>query len=446
MTEAFLPQEIIRRKRDGDALSADEIGFMVRGLTDGTLSEGQIAAFAMAIVLRGMTAAETVALTEGMTHSGTVLDWSRCGISDPLLDKHSSGGIGDKVSLILAPMVAACGGAVPMISGRGLGHTGGTLDKLEAIPGYDAAPSLARFRQTVREAGCAIIGQTDDLAPADRRLYAVRDVTATVESIPLITASILSKKLAAGLDGLVMDVKVGTGAFMAALDDATALARSIVAVANRAGLPCTALVTDMNQALGRAAGNAVEIREAIDHLTGAARDRRLGAVTDALAAELLIMGGLADSDEDAKARLCKAIATGAAAERFARMVRALGGPSDLVEAPERHLPQAAVGRPIPPLSAGAVQAIDARALGLAIVELGGGRRQAPDAVDPAVGLTEIAAIGEAVSAERPLCLAHAASEDDAAYIVERVQAAFAVGAKDAPDLPVVHERIAMDAT
>jgi thymidine phosphorylase len=442
MTEALFPQEIIRRKRDGEALSAAEIGVMVQGITDGGLSEGQVAAFAMAVFLRGMARDETVALTEAMTHSGTVLEWADMGASGPVLDKHSSGGIGDKVSLILAPVVAACGAAVPMISGRGLGHTGGTLDKLDAIPGYDTTPALATLQEAVRTAGCAIIGQTEDLAPADRRLYAVRDITATVESIPLITASILSKKCAAGLDALVMDVKAGNGAFMATREDAVALARSIVEVSNGAGLPCTALVTDMNQALGRAAGNAVEVRESIDHLTGAARDSRLHAVTMALAAELLVTGGLARDTDDGTARAELALASGDAAERFGRMVVALGGPADLVEAPARYLPAAPVVRPVPTAS-GTVQAVDARALGLVIMGLGGGRRRAEDTIDPAVGLTEVAGIGETVGPDRPLCVIHAAQDDDADRAAEAVRTAFTVGDRTTEEAPVIYERISI---
>ncbi len=260
-----LPQEIIRDKRDGRTLADADIGDFIRGLTEERVTEGQAAAFAMAVFFRGLTLDERVALTRAMRDSGRVLAWDLPG---PILDKHSTGGVGDTVSLVLAPLVAACGGFVPMISGRGLGHTGGTLDKLASIPGYDVAPGLDRFRAVVREAGCAIIGQTGDLAPADRRLYAIRDVTGTVESLDLITASILSKKLAAGLDGLVMDVKAGSGAFMAGIDEARDLGRSIVTVANAAGLPTRALLTDMDAPLASAAGNAVEVGYAVDYLTG----------------------------------------------------------------------------------------------------------------------------------------------------------------------------------
>ncbi|HVW18208.1 MAG TPA: thymidine phosphorylase, partial [Solirubrobacteraceae bacterium] len=331
----MLAPELIRRKRDGAELSSEEIAFLVGGLTDGSLTDAQAGALAMAICWRGMTDAERVALTGAMTRSGEVLDWSGVNLPGPILDKHSTGGVGDKVSLLLAPIVAACGGAVPMISGRGLGHTGGTLDKLESIPGYDVAPDDARLRRAVARVGCAIVGQTGTLAPADRRLYAIRDATGTVESIPLITASILSKKLAAGLDALVMDVKAGSGAFMAGLDGARELARSIVDVARGNGLPATALVTDMDSVLGRTAGNAVEVREAIDHLTGAASDPRLREVTLALCAELLALGGL-------HADPARALDSGAAAERFAAMVAELGGPADLLERPDAHLPRAPV--------------------------------------------------------------------------------------------------------
>ncbi|MCW3062890.1 MAG: deoA, partial [Solirubrobacterales bacterium] len=288
----MLVPELIRRKRSGDPLAAEEIEFLVAGIADGSVSDAQVGALAMAIVWRGMSAEERVGLTGAMTRSGDVLDWADAGLPGPALDKHSTGGVGDKVSLLLAPIVAACGGAVPMISGRGLGHTGGTLDKLEAIPGYDVAPDPERFRRAVARAGCAIVGQTARLAPADRRLYAIRDATGTVESIPLIVASILSKKLAAGLDALVMDVKVGSGAFLPDRASAEELARAIVEVAGGNGLPTSALLTDMDRVLGRTAGNAVEVRESIDHLTGAASDGRLREVTLALSAELLALGGV----------------------------------------------------------------------------------------------------------------------------------------------------------
>ncbi|MGA8717226.1 MAG: thymidine phosphorylase, partial [Solirubrobacteraceae bacterium] len=386
----MLVAELIRRKRDGLELSPDEISDLVRGIADGTVTDAQVGALAMAVVWRGMNAGERVALTGAMTRSGDVLDWTSSALSGPVLDKHSTGGVGDKVSLLLAPIVAACGAFVPMISGRGLGHTGGTLDKLESIPGYGVTPDNERLREVVARAGCAIVGQTARLAPADRRLYAIRDATATVESIPLIVGSILSKKLAAGLDALVMDVKFGSGAMMPELARARELAQAIVEVAVGNGLPTVALLTDMNQVLGRTAGNAVEVRESIEHLTGDARDERLLEVTLALSAELLVLGGLYPDVSQARAAALDALQDGRAAERFGAMVVELGGPSDLLDAPSRHLPGAPVVRPIEPGSAGVVSAIDVRAVGIAIVNLGGGRAREDDIVDHSVGLTEVA--------------------------------------------------------
>lgn len=439
----MLAQEVIRRKRDGERLSEEEIAFMVRGLGDGGLGEGQVAAFAMAVYFNGLDMDERVALTRAMAHSGRTIDWSGIDLQGPCVDKHSTGGVGDKVSLILAPLVAACGGAVPMISGRGLGHTGGTLDKLDSIPGYDTAPDTGLFQRAVAEAGCAIIGQTADLAPADRRLYAVRDVTATVESIGLITASILSKKLAAGLDALVMDVKTGSGAFAASMDDSRELARSIVTVANGAGLPTVALISDMDQVLGASAGNAVEVAEAIAFLRGEARDLRLDEVVRSLAREMLCLADLAEDDDDAGDRIAAALDSGAAAERFARMVRALGGPGDIVEAPARHLPRAAVVRPVAVEEPAYVAAMDTRALGLAVIELGGGRRRAEDDIDHAVGLSDIAAIGHYLERGQTLATIHAADETAFARAAQAVRAAITLS-DGRPDLsrPVIHERIA----
>jgi thymidine phosphorylase len=436
----LLPQEIIRRKRDGQALEAAEIGFFVEGLTDGSISEGQVAALAMAIFFQGLTRAECVALLGAMTHSGETLDWA--GLDRPVLDKHSTGGVGDKVSLMLAPILAACGAAVPMISGRGLGHTGGTLDKLDAIPGYDSQPDMARLRRAVAEAGCAIIGQTRELAPADRRLYAIRDVTATVESIPLITASILAKKLAAGIGGLVMDVKVGNGAFMREEEDARRLAESLVEVAGGSGLPTVALITDMNQVLGRTAGNALEVRESLDYLSGAAREERLHAVVTALAVELLRLGGLAGDAAEAAGQVEQALAGGAAAEHFARMVRALGGPKDLLARPEAHLPAAPLVRPVPPARAGRIAAMDTRAVGLAVLALGGGRRRADQDIDPAVGFCEIAGPGEAVGPDRPLALVHARDAASADAAAAALTAAVEIAEEAPPPGPVVRDRIA----
>ena len=432
----MLIAELIRRKRDGGELTADEIEFLVAGITDGSVSDAQVGALAMAILLQGMTADERIALTGAKTRSGDVLDWSDAGLPGPALDKHSTGGVGDKVSLLLAPIVAACGGAVPMISGRGLGHTGGTLDKLESIPGYDTAPDPAAFRRAVQRAGCAIVGQTAELAPADRRLYAIRDATGTVESIHLIVASILSKKLAAGLDALVMDVKVGSGAFMPTMEGARELAQAIVEVAQGNGLPTSALLTDMDRVLGRTAGNAVEVLESVEGLTDpASLDGRLRDVTLSLCAELLVLGGIEGDASAARSSAERALDSGAAAERFAAMVRELGGPSDLLEAPDRHLPTAAVRVEVAPASPGVVERVDVRAVGLAVVALGGGRVRESDPVDHSVGLTEVAAPGEPVGpGERPLAVVHAASADAAERCADALRDAYVVGeaAKEAP--------------
>jgi len=438
-----LPQEIVRAKRDGRALTDAEIAYFVAGLTDGTITEGQAAAFAMAVFFRGMTRPEVIALTRGMRDSGIVLDWSDADLPGPAVDKHSTGGVGDKVSLMLAPIVASCGGAVPMISGRGLGHSGGTLDKMDAIAGYTTAPDNATFRRVVREVGCAIIGQTGDLAPADRRLYAIRDVTATVESIPLITASILSKKLAAGLRCLVMDVKLGSGAFMRTQEDAKELAESIVAVANGAGCRTTALLTDMNQVLGTTAGNAVEVREAIAYLAGdGEREPRQHDVTIALSAELLVTAGLFRSVGDARVACERALASGEAADRFARMVVALGGPADLLNRPDTYLPLPEVTLPVHPSRAGFVVAEDARAIGVAIIGLGGGRVRADQPIDHAVGFTQVAPMGAAVGPDRPLCLVHARTMGQAEAASAEVREAITIGDEPPDAAPVILERIA----
>ncbi len=420
----MLMQDIIIQKRDGGVLSDAAIGFFVDGLTRDTISEGQAAALAMAILLRGMKPAECASLTLAMAHSGTMMDWSHTALSGPRLDKHSTGGIGDNVSLILAPAVAACGGFVPMIAGRGLGHTGGTIDKLEAIPGFDTALDMERFRAIVANTGCAIIGQTATLAPADRRLYAIRDVTGTVESIPLITASILSKKLAAGLQGLVMDVKVGNGAFMLRSQDADALARSLVQVGTAAGLPMRALITDMDQPLASSAGNSLEVAHAIHFLTGTLREPRLLEVVLELGADMLVLGRLAESLEEGRTKIARALESGAAAQMFARMVAAQGGPHDLIENSARHLPSAPIQKPVYPSFAGYVAAVDTRALGLAIIGLGGGRTRTGDRIDLSVGLSHCAAIGAAVGPGHPLCVVHARTDDAALHAAERIRATY----------------------
>ncbi|MBP6766080.1 MAG: thymidine phosphorylase [Rubrivivax sp.] len=435
----MLAAEIIATKRDGGALSAPQIAAFVQGLTDGGWADSQAAALAMAILLRGMGRDETVALTRAMTQSGTVLQWADAGLHGPIVDKHSTGGVGDKPSLMLAPMLAACGAVVPMVSGRGLGHTGGTLDKLEALPGYVVDPPRATLLATLRGAGCAIVSASAQLAPADRRLYAIRDVTATVESVPLITASILSKKLAAGLQALVLDVKVGSGAFARGLPMARELAQSLVAVAAGAGLPARALITDMNQVLGHTAGNALEVREAIDFLTGAGQEPRQLEVTLALGAELLHLAGLARDTVQGRSLLQAALDSGAAAERFARMVAALGGPADVLR--DAALPQAPLQLAVPSPRAGFVDHIDVRALGFAVVALGGGRRRPGDAVDPRVGLQAVLPLGAAVAAGDTLAMVHAASADAADVALRAVQAAMQIGDVAPAVAPVVVETI-----
>ncbi|AZO02987.1 MULTISPECIES: thymidine phosphorylase [unclassified Mesorhizobium] len=435
----MLPQEIIRRKRDGHRLSSDEIAAFVAGLTAGTISEGQVGAFAMAVFLNGMSREEAVALTIAMRDSGDVLDWSD--LPGPVTDKHSTGGVGDNVSLMLAPIVAACGAYVPMISGRGLGHTGGTLDKMDAIPGYASQPDLPLFRKTVLETGCAIIGQTADLAPADRRLYAIRDVTGTVESIPLITASILSKKLAAGLGSLVLDVKLGNGAFMEKSRDAVALANSLVEVANGAGLSASALVTGMNEPLASAAGNAVEVKNAVDFLTGRFRDKRLEDVTVALAAEMLQSAGLVSSQQDGLRRATEALAGGRAASVFARMVAVLGGPGDFIEKPEKYLPTAPVELAVTAEQDGFVTGIATRDIGLAVVTLGGGRSRPDDKIDHAVGLTRLLPVGAEARSGEALALVHARTDAEAEAAAAAVRAAYTIGGSKPPAEKTVLRRI-----
>jgi thymidine phosphorylase len=438
----MLPQEIIRKKRDGRELSSDEIAFIVKGIVDESLSEGQVASFAMSVFFRGMTIEERVALTLGLTRSGIQLDWSDLRLPGPVIDKHSSGGVGDKVSLMLAPIVAACGAFVPMISGRGLGHTGGTLDKLSAISGYESQPDIATFRKVVREVGCAIIGQTDELAPADRRLYAVRDVTGSVESIPLIVSSILSKKIAAGLGGLVMDVKCGSGAFCDTADMARDLAHSLVAVANRAGLPTVALITDMDRVLGRDVGNALEIAEAVNYLKGErTREPRLHEVVLSLAGEMLALGKLTSSVAAGRARAEAALEDGRAAEKFARMVAALGGPDDFLDHADRYLARAAVIKPCTANRSGHVTGMNARDVGMAVVTLGGGRSHADDAIDPSVGLTDVIDVGATVRAGSPLCVVHAASESAADEAIGSLRRAIMIGDAAPADRPVIMQRV-----
>lgn len=406
----MLPQEIIRKKRNKETLSKDEIDFFIKGVTDGSIMDAQTAALTMAIFLNKLNNEEKVNLTLAMRDSGDVLHWQ--GFNGPIVDKHSSGGVGDKVSLMLAPMIAACGGYVPMISGRGLGHTGGTLDKFDSIPGYQTMPDNDLFYRTVKEVGCAIIGQTGNLAPADKKIYAIRDVCGTVESVDLITASILSKKLAAGLECLIMDLKCGNGAFMDNLEDGRALAHSIVNVANDAGTKTKAILTDMNQVLGKNVGNALEVAEAVEYLQGKNVDSRLHQVTMELCSELLVISKLAQNLNEANQKLEKALSSGKALEIFAHMVTALGGPKDFVENYEKYLPKAKIIKPLFAPKSGYVAEMQTRNIGLSIIGLKGGRIRSDQKLDYATGYTEFCQIGDWVDNEKPLCFIHAQTEDD----------------------------------
>jgi len=429
--------DVIRTKRDGHALSGEQIRFLVDGLADESLPAEQVSALAMAVFLNGMSFDEAGTLTLAMANSGTVLDWSGDALDGPVVDKHSTGGVGDKVSFLLAPIAAACGCYVPMISGRGLGHTGGTTDKVESIPGYRSMPDFETFRRVVTKVGCAVIGQTAELAPADRRFYAIRDVTGTVESVPLITASILSKKIAAGLEALVMDVKVGSGAFMQTPDRAVELAESIIFTAGKAGLKTHALITDMNEVLGRTAGNALEIAEAIRYLKNEDREARLDEVVLSLTAEMLVATGLEADRDTARAQCEDAVTSGRAAETFARMVSELGGPNDLMDKPAEHLPEAPVVRPI--TARGVLEAVDTHAVGTAIIELGGGRRKVGETLDLSVGFSDFAAIGTTLDEATPLAVVHAASDDAAAAAERQLLEACELGDAAPAERPVVCE-------
>ena len=433
----MLPQEIIRKKRNGEVLTPAEISFFVSGLADGSIASEQISALAMAICFQSMNFAETAELTRAMANSGSVLDWAAEGIDRLVVDKHSTGGVGDKVSLILAPLVAACGAYIPMISGRGLGHTGGTLDKLDSIPGYDTAPSLDVFKRTVRSVGCAIIGQTAELAPADRRFYSIRDVTATVESVPLISASILSKKVSAGLSGLVMDIKTGTGAFMETETAAVTLADSIINTAAEIDLPVRAVITDMSQVLGRNAGNALEVRETIDYLTGAYRDPRLDEVVLTLATAMLALAGIEEDRQAAGNLLQSALDQGLATRVFMEMIRALGGPPDLIEQIDHYLPPSPVIKPVFLNGEGYLTDIDVRQAGNVIVALGGGRKRVEDSIDHSVGLTDIAGIGARIDPHTPIACVHARDDSDADLARHSLQQAFVLSEEKPPAKPVI---------
>ncbi len=437
----FIPQEIIRKKRNGQILSSENIEDFIRGVTDNSVTEGQIGAMAMAIYFQGMNMAERVALTTAMRDSGTVLNWDAEHLNGPIVDKHSTGGVGDMVSLMLGPMLAACGCYVPMISGRGLGHTGGTLDKLDAIPGYQTSVNEQLLRETVKGCGIAIVGQTSTLAPADKRIYGIRDVTATVESLDLISASILCKKLAEGLEALVMDIKVGSGAFMPTYEASRELATSIASVATSAGVRTTALLTDMNQCLANSAGNGLEVREAVRFLLGEARNPRLYEVTCALGADLLVSANMATDLVEAHAKLNSVLDDGTAAAIFGKMVHRLGGPADFIENYQHYLPSATIIRPVLANHSGFIRTIDTRALGISVVQLGGGRRAPDDGIDYSVGLDDVAGLGQAITTGEPLAMIHANSEHQWQEAAATVQQAMTISDVRPTIQPCVYERI-----
>jgi len=433
----MLFQDVIRKKRDGGSLSDEQIQFFVDGLADNSIPAEQVSALAMAIFLNSMSFEEAGKLTSAMAASGEVLDWEKEDLGGPVIDKHATGGGGDKVSFMLAPIAAACGCFVPMISGRGLGHTGGTTDKAESIPGYNATPDYDLFRKTVKEVGCCIIGQTGELAPADRRFYSIRDVTSTVESIPLITASILSKKIAAGLQGLVNDVKVGSGAFMETIEDARMMAQSLIKTASNAGLKSHAIITDMNEVLGSTAGNALEIRESVRYLRNDVRDPRLHEVVMSLCAEMVFMAGLTDDRDIARNQCEDALASGKAAEIFGQMTAAMGGPTDFIDNYDNYLVRAPVVREVK--ADGFVTSIETRAVGNAIIELGGGRREVGEKLDFSVGFTDVVATGTDLGRQGVLAVVHAASEDDADRATQNLLNAFHCGDTAPAERPVIYE-------
>ena len=429
-------RQIIRKLRERDEPTQAELSWFARGLANGAVSDAQAGAFAMAACLNGLSEEGRVALTLAMRDSGDVLTW---GLPGAVIDKHSTGGIGDCTSLLLAPMLAAMGVFVPMISGRGLGHTGGTLDKLEAIPGVRTEVSEARFRAITGEVGCAIVSAAADMAPADKRLYAVRDVTATVESIDLITASILSKKLAAGLSALILDVKTGSGAFMATPEDARSLAQALVTTSNGAGCKTAALITDMNEPLAASAGNALEIAEIMLALT-APRNSRLLDVSLALGAELLVLAEVESDAQEAARKLSDTLTSGAAAEKFDKMIAALGGPADFSQSWRQKLPEANVIRDIPAPRTGRISGLDGRTIGMGVVHMGGGRMKGGDRIDPSVGYSDILGLGTEVIKGQPVARLHAASERAAQAAEAAFLSAVTIG-DEVTSAPLIVERI-----
>lgn len=431
-------RDVLATLRARQSPSREALAWFAQGLADGRVSDAQAGAFAMAVCLNGLGDVGRVALTLAMRDSGQVLSWD---LDGPVLDKHSTGGVGDCVSLVLAPALAACGAYVPMISGRGLGHTGGTLDKLEAIPGVRVNLSPTEFEAVVRDTGCAIVSATADIAPADKRLYAVRDVTATVASMDLITASILSKKLAGGLDGLVLDVKVGSGAFMKDLTEARALAEALVNTANAAGCKTAALITDMSQPLAPSLGNALEVAEVMQVLRSGDVSAPLSQAAVALGAVVLADAGLVDDEAAGAAQITGVLRSGAAAERFGKMITAMGGPLHFVEDPLRFLPEATVIREVRSLSAGIVTAVDGAALGQAVVDLGGGRLRESDEINPAVGLSQVVRLGASLPKGAPLAVIHAARPDQADRAEAAIQAAITLGSDPVDVPPLVHDQV-----
>ena len=437
----MIPQEIIRKKRENTILSNQEIEAFVNGLTDSSFSDSHIAAMSMAIFLNGMNEEETLNLTKAMTHSGNILKWESL-IDDPFIcDKHSTGGVGDKVSLILAPVIAACGGYVPMISGRGLGHTGGTLDKFDSIPNYNTQPDIKTFQKVVKDIGCAIIGQTPDLAPADKKLYAIRDVVGTVESIPLITSSILSKKIAAGINSLILDVKIGNGSFNATKKIADELSKSLVKVAKSAGLKCTAIITDMNQVLGFNAGHSLEIAECINYLTCHNKNKRLESIINKLSVELLCMNDNSLTNDSALNKIITVLENGKAGEKFEQMVAALGGPSNILSNYNNILPNAKYTEEILSNHEGYIESISTRELGIILIELGGGRKKITDKINYSVGFSDVIGIGKKVEKKCPLLKIHADNKDDVDCLRNKIIGCFRFTEKFVEEQKTIYNKI-----
>ena len=436
----MIPQEIIRKKRDNKTLTEDEIKSFVSGLTNGSFSDSQIASMSMAILINDMTKEETIWLTNAMTNSGDKLDWQDIVESDLVCDKHSTGGVGDKVSLILAPILAACGVFVPMISGRGLGHTGGTLDKFDTIPGYNTQPSIDVFRKVVKDVGCAIIGQTSNLVPADKKLYSIRDAVGAVESIPLITSSILSKKIASGLKNLVLDVKVGNGSFNNTKDVALNLARSLVSVAKGAGLQCQAILTDMNQVLGWNAGHTLEIKECAEYLTNKRKNKRLEKITNELIASVLMMAKKTEKQESYE-KINQVLSNGMAAEKFNKMVHALGGPADFLEKHDSLLQSSSYVGEIKANETGSIHSIETRKLGLTLIELGGGRKQVDDEINYAVGYENVVSVGDNVDTSTPLLKVHASSQSDFDRVKNEIEKCFVISDTKSNNLDAIYQTI-----